>query len=127
MQPNLHLVLYLAAHPSELVGIRLSANFGSVEGDDNYIVNKGGDEVSRLNRNLNFKSTITEANLLFELYPTVLFEDQPTEANRKTQTLWCDRYWVYFILIQWVSMLIRILHRRPGFFCSPCIQKEKDL
>jgi len=71
--------LYVAAHPSELLGIRLSANFGSIEGDDNYIVNKGGMEVARLNRNLNFKSTITEANLLFEVYPTVLFEDQPTD------------------------------------------------
>ncbi len=71
--------IYLAAHPSELLGIRLSANFGSIEGDDNYIANKGGEEVARLNRNLNFKSTITEANLLFEVYPTVLFEDQPTD------------------------------------------------
>ena len=38
MQQNLHYGLYLAAHPSELLGIRLSANFGSVEGDDNYVV-----------------------------------------------------------------------------------------
>jgi len=71
--------IYVAAHPSELLGIRLSANFGSVEGDDNYITNKGGEEVSRLNRNLNFKSNITEANLMFEVYPTVIFEDQPTD------------------------------------------------
>lgn len=71
--------IYIAAHPSELLGIRLSANFGSIEGDDNYISNKGGEEVARLNRNLNFKSSITEANLLFEVYPTVLFEDQPTD------------------------------------------------
>ena len=71
--------IYVAAHPSELLGIRLSANFGSIEGDDNYIANKGGAEVARLNRNLNFKSTITEANLLFEVYPTVIFEDQPTD------------------------------------------------
>ena len=71
--------IYATAHPSELVGIRLSANIGSVEGDDNYIANKGGEEVARLNRNLNFKSNILEANLMLELYPTVLFEDQPTE------------------------------------------------
>ena len=58
------MVYILAAHPSELFGIRLSANFGSVEGDDNYIANKGGEEVARLNRNLNFKSSITEANLI---------------------------------------------------------------
>src|SRR6195952_2352554 len=63
--------IYIAAHPSELVGIRLSANWGSVEGDDNYVSDKGGLEVWRLQRNLNFKSNITEANLLLELYPTV--------------------------------------------------------
>jgi hypothetical protein len=73
--------IYLAAHPSELLGIRLSANFGSIEGDDNYIVNKGTEEVARLNRNLNFKSNISEANLMFEVYPTVLFEDQPTDQQ----------------------------------------------
>jgi hypothetical protein len=73
--------VYLTAHPSELIGIRLSANFGSIEGDDSYISNKGGEEVARLNRNLNFKSSITEANLMFELYPTVLFEDQPTDQQ----------------------------------------------
>ena len=72
--------LYLEAHPSELIGIRLSANFGSVEGDDNYIVDKGGEEVARLQRNLNFKSSITEANLMLEVTPTVLFEEQPTDV-----------------------------------------------
>ncbi len=71
--------IYLAVHPSELIGFRLSGNFGSVEGDDSYISNKGGLEVARLNRNLNFKSNITEANLMMELYPTVIFEDQPTD------------------------------------------------
>jgi hypothetical protein len=73
--------IYVAAHPSEVLGIRLSANFGSIEGDDNYVVNKGGEEVARLNRNLNFKSSITEANLLFEVYPTVFFEDRPTDQQ----------------------------------------------
>jgi hypothetical protein len=72
--------IYVAAHPSELIGIRLSANFGAVEGDDSYIVNKGGEEVARLNRNLNFKSNITEGNLMFEVYPTVIFEDEPTDT-----------------------------------------------
>ena len=73
--------IYAAAHPSELIGIRLSANIGSVEGDDAYITDKGGEEVARLNRNLNFKSDILEANVMLELYPTVLFEDAPTEVR----------------------------------------------
>jgi hypothetical protein len=73
--------IYLEAHPSELIGVRFSANFGSVEGDDGFVVNKGGEELWRLQRNLNFKSSITEANLLLELSPTVLFEDQPTDVQ----------------------------------------------
>jgi hypothetical protein len=72
---------YVAAHPSEVIGIRLSANFGSVEGDDAYISNKGGEEVARLDRNLDFKSAISEANLMVEVYPTALFESQPTEVQ----------------------------------------------
>ena len=72
---------YVAAHPSEVIGIRLSANFGSVEGDDAYISNKGGEEVARLDRNLDFKSAISEANLMVEVYPTALFESHPTEVQ----------------------------------------------
>lgn len=73
--------VYLAAHPNELIGFRLSVNFGKIDGDDNYIVSHGGYEEARLNRNLNFKSDISEANFMLELYPTVLFEDQPTEVT----------------------------------------------
>jgi hypothetical protein len=73
--------VYLAVHPSELIGFRLSGNIGSVEGSDAYISNKGGEEVSRLMRNLDFKSNILEANLMVELYPTVLFEDQATDVT----------------------------------------------
>ncbi len=73
--------IYLAAHPNELLGFRLSANFGSVEGDDNYIKPHGGEEEARLARNLDFKSNITEGTFMVELYPTVLFEDQPTELS----------------------------------------------
>jgi hypothetical protein len=73
--------VYLAAHPNELLGFRLSVNFGKVDGDDNYIRAKGGEEEARLDRNLNFKSNISEATLMLELYPTVIFEDQPTEVT----------------------------------------------
>jgi hypothetical protein len=73
--------VYLAAHPNELLGFRLSVNFGKVDGDDNYIKGKGGLEEARLARNLNFRSNISEATFMLELYPTVLFEDQPTEVT----------------------------------------------
>ncbi len=73
--------IYVAAHPSEVVGFRLSANIGKVDGDDNYVKPKGGLEEARLARNLDFKSNITEATLMMEVYPTVLFEDEPTEVT----------------------------------------------
>jgi hypothetical protein len=73
--------VYLAAHPNEVLGFRLSLNYGKVDGDDNYIKGKGGLEEARLARNLNFKSNIVEATFMAEVYPTVLFEDQPTELT----------------------------------------------
>lgn len=73
--------IYLAAHPNEALGFRLSVNFGKVDGDDNYVQAKGGLEEARLDRNLNFKSNISEATFMAEIYPTVFFEDQPTEVT----------------------------------------------
>ncbi|HTQ66080.1 MAG TPA: hypothetical protein VMI12_14875 [Puia sp.] len=72
---------YLAAHPSELLGFRLAINWGQLEGADAYIDPKGGEEIARYNRNLDFKSNITEAYFAAEVYPTVLFEDQPTDVT----------------------------------------------
>ena len=72
--------VYLAAHPSELIGFRLALTYGKVEGADSYIEPKGGEEVARYNRNLDFRSDITEAYFATEIYPTVLLEDQPTDV-----------------------------------------------
>ena len=72
---------FLAAHPSELLGVRLAINYGKVEGDDAYISGKGGLEEARLARNLNFRSNILEGYIAAEIYPTVLFEDQPTDVT----------------------------------------------
>lgn len=66
--------LYVNLYPAEWVGFRLSLNHMMVEGDDAEIDNKGGREISRLRRNLYFKSDITEAYLALELYPTVFLE-----------------------------------------------------
>ena len=68
------------AHPSELVGIRLALNYGELTGDDAYIKGMGGLEEARRNRNLDFKTQITEAFVVGEIYPTVLFEDDPTDV-----------------------------------------------
>jgi hypothetical protein len=72
---NLSKTLYAAYyHPSGLVGLRFQLNHGILEGDDSKAPNKGGAEVDRLLRNLHFKSSVLEAHLLLEIYPTVIFE-----------------------------------------------------
>jgi len=66
--------IYVNLYPAEWIGFRVSLNHMVVEGDDAEIDNKGGREISRLRRNLYFKSDITEAYLAMELYPTTFFE-----------------------------------------------------
>ena len=71
---------FISAHPNELVGFRFAITYGQLDGDDAYITGKGGMEEARLNRNLNFRSNIIEGYLAAEIYPTVLFEDDPTDV-----------------------------------------------
>lgn len=66
--------LFVGVAPNEWLGFRLAANIGVLEGDDKEAPNKGGDEVTRLQRNLNFKSNIAEAYVAAEFYPTVFLE-----------------------------------------------------
>jgi hypothetical protein len=75
---------YVSYHPNELLAFRFAMNFGTLEGDDAIINRKGGLEEARKNRNSNFRSKFSEALLLAEIYPTVLFlEDDPTDNWRK--------------------------------------------
>ncbi|HET9825923.1 MAG TPA: hypothetical protein VFP87_11345, partial [Chitinophagaceae bacterium] len=60
--------LFLTVTPNEWLGFRIAANQGVLQGDDKQAPNKGGDEVSRLQRNLNFKSNLLEAYAALEFY-----------------------------------------------------------
>ena len=66
--------LFINVYPQEWIGFRVAANIGRLEGADSLIAEHGGDEGSRLNRNLHFRTNITEAYAGIELYPTVFFE-----------------------------------------------------
>ena len=68
------------AYPAPFLGFRLSLNYGNIEGSDNDIKPKGGDEVTRLNRNLDFRSMILEGTLMAEFYPTVFLEEDPDDV-----------------------------------------------
>ncbi|HXB45331.1 MAG TPA: DUF6089 family protein [Puia sp.] len=71
----------VTAHPAEWFGIRVALNYGNVAGDDGIISSKGGDETTRKNRNLDFRSVIVEGYLAAELYPTVFLENDPTDVQ----------------------------------------------
>jgi hypothetical protein len=72
--------LYAGYHPTQWFGFRLAVNFGTLEGDDALIKGKGGLEEARKIRNSNFKSKLTEAMLLAEVYPTSLIENDPEDT-----------------------------------------------
>jgi hypothetical protein len=74
---------YLTYGASEWLAFRLALNHGTIEGDDAIIKGKGGLEEARKFRNSNFKSKITEAMILAEVYPTVFFEYEPSEIFKK--------------------------------------------
>ena len=66
--------IYVNVYPTEWLGLRLAANQGVIEAYDSIIVDKGGPEGDRKQRNLSFKSNLLEAYFAIEIYPTVFFE-----------------------------------------------------
>jgi len=66
--------LYLSYYPAEFIGLRLAGNLGYLEGDDAEAPAKGGAEMDRLERNLHFKTKISEVYAAVEIYPTYFFE-----------------------------------------------------
>lgn len=74
---------YVAVYPAEWLGGRFAINYGRLSGDDAVIKGKGGLEEARRFRNLNFKSSLLEAMVLAEVYPTVFFESDPTDVYHK--------------------------------------------
>ncbi len=66
--------IFLSVSPNEWLGFRVAVNTGVLEGDDKQAPNKGGDEVFRLDRNLNFRTKLLEGYVSAEFYPTVFLE-----------------------------------------------------
>ncbi len=67
--------LYANIYPAEWLGFRIAINHGVLEGDDSKIQQKGdGAESFRKLRNLKFESSMLEAYVATEIYPTVFLE-----------------------------------------------------
>lgn len=72
--------LYAAYRPSELINIQFAVNAGRVGSADSLIKATGGLEEARKRRNQHFRSSIGEAYLALEIFPTVLFEYDPNDV-----------------------------------------------
>jgi len=70
--------------PFEFINLRISGNFGKVEGADSLIKGVGGYEEARKARNQHFRSNIKEAFIAAEIYPTAfLLEYDPEDVMHK--------------------------------------------
>lgn len=74
---NTHMVagLYFGAIYKDMVGLRLEANFGKVSAYDSVLAGVTDIAIARYNRNLSFRSNITEIALVAEFYPLYAFID----------------------------------------------------
>ncbi len=72
---------FIAAYPNEWLGIRLVGEIGKLEAEDKIIKTKGVDELWRKQRNLDFRTNITEGYLAVEFFPLMFLnrndEDKP--------------------------------------------------
>jgi hypothetical protein len=61
--------VFLTVYPNQWLGFRLTAQIGSLKGEDYVINTKGVNELWRKQRNLDFRSTLKEAYFVTEFYP----------------------------------------------------------
>lgn len=65
--------VYVAAYPTEWFGFRLALQKGTLEADDAAVDTKGVHELWRKERNLDFRSNISEAYIAAEIFPLMMF------------------------------------------------------
>jgi hypothetical protein len=75
--------VYMSYAPQPFLNLRLAVNIGRLEGADSIIKPRGGHELTRIERNLHFRSPLQEVYLAAEFYPTVFFEADQYDLFRK--------------------------------------------
>lgn len=65
--------VFATYHPKNYLGIRVSGNFGKYYADDALIKSKGGMEETRIARNNNVRTNITDVSVMAIFYPTAIF------------------------------------------------------
>jgi hypothetical protein len=61
-----------AVYPNEWLGVRAAAQIGKLESEDRVIKTKGEDELYRKQRNLDFRTKISEVYVAAEIFPLML-------------------------------------------------------
>ena len=69
--------------PVEFITLRASATLGTIQASDSLLVGTSPAILAKKTRNQQFKSSILELALLAEIYPTVLFSNNPSEVKGK--------------------------------------------
>ena len=67
------------------VALRLEGTFGKISGNDNVLAGITDIAKERFNRNLNFRSYITDINLMLEIHPKYIFIDWPARDDRPSK------------------------------------------
>lgn len=75
--------LYLGYRIGEFLTIRAAATYGGVQAADSLLSGDSPAILAKKTRNIHFKSIIVEGSLMAEIYPTVLFESNPSSVTGK--------------------------------------------
>ena len=67
--------VFLTVYPNNWLGVRAAADIGELDGFDNIINTKGVNELWRKQRNLDFKTNISEAYIATEIFPLMLLHN----------------------------------------------------
>ncbi len=73
---------YITVYPTKWFGLRLAGGLTFLEGDDAVINTTGLDELYRKQRNLDFRTNVWELNACVEIFPTMLFSNDPENEPR---------------------------------------------
>jgi len=74
--------IYLMATYKEAVALRLEGTFGNIKSYDSILINEKTTTNGRYQRNLNFRSKISEVSLIAEFHPLFMFVDWSLRDDR---------------------------------------------
>lgn len=72
--------IYFSGLYKHFLGLRLEGTFGKVQSNDSLLVGVKSTAIGRYNRNLSFRSPISELSLLAEFYPIQFFKNFDPES-----------------------------------------------